>query len=307
MYSDFVGMVWYHVQYGMYNGYVRTQYLSSHKPKPFVPPTPKPTKKPVVTPPPSPEELISREIAAARKLGLVPQGMTAEGNCTWQELDGLLTSAIRLKTKNPSAMRNHVYLTLADYQASNAGAAYNIVLRGVAAAEMYGALIDMGESDPMLNHSNDPYLADAADVETCQQYAGVTSLPGSADWRGLPMLNMVITILDHADGASKKPVLSLDTGHDFFPSHPLTRMDAILAVYRLYNSFYHFLGKVTITHERQANLRAQPSMSAAIVGKVDPGAVYDVVAIPKKGWYQIQLPSGSTAYIAAGMVAYEMQ
>ena len=304
VYTDFVGMVWYHIQYGMFNGYVRTQYLSSHKPKPFVPPTPKPTKKPVVTPPPTPEELMNQQIAAARKLGLVPQGMSTDGNCTWQELDGLLTNAIRLKNKNSSAIRNHVYLSQAEYQAANAGAAFNIVLRGVAAAEMYGALIDMGQSDPSLNHSNDPYIADMAEIEICQQYAGVAASAGSADWRGLPMLDMVITVLDYADGATGKPVMSMDAAHDFFPNHPLTRVDAILGVYSLYNSFYHYLGKVTVTHQRQANLRAEPSMKSAIVGKVDPGAVYDVIAIPKKGWYQIQLPNGTTAYIVGGMVSY---
>lgn len=306
VYTDFVGMVWYHVQYGMYNGYVRTQFLTSHKPKPFVTPTPKSTKKPVVTPPPTPEEMVQQELSSARKLGLIPQGMTTEGNCTWQELDGLLTNLIRLKTKSSGAARNRVYLSRAQYEAANAGAPYNIVLRGVAAAEMYGALIDMGESDPGYNHSHDPFIADVADIEVCQQYAGIAAVPGSADWRALPMIDMVITILDHMDSASGKPVLSLDSAHDFFPTHPLTRQDAILAIYRLYNAFYHYLGKVTVTHQRQANLRAEPSMSAAIVGKVDPGDVFDVIAIPKKGWYQIQLPNGSTAFIVGGMVSYAM-
>ncbi|NLG57871.1 MAG: SH3 domain-containing protein, partial [Clostridiales bacterium] len=146
VYSDFLGMVWYHVQYGMYNGYVKTEFLSETKPRPHVTPTPRPTVKPTPTRTPSPEEEAANEIAAAKALGLVPQGLTAEGNVTWQELDQLLTNAIRLKNKNSAAGRSHVYLSLAEYQAASAGFDFNIVLRGVAAAEMYGALIDMGES-----------------------------------------------------------------------------------------------------------------------------------------------------------------
>jgi hypothetical protein len=232
--------------------------------------------------------------------------MQAEGNCTWQELDGLITNAIRLKNKNPAAIRNHVYLTLADYQAANAGAQFNIVMRGVAAAEMYGALIDMGEMNPMASHANDPYIADAGNIDLCQQYAGVDLDPGSADWRALPMLDMVTVILDHVSGVSGKPVMTIDADHDFLATHALTRADAILAVSRLYHSLHTGIGMVTVTHYRQANLRAQPSMKAAIVGKVDPGAVYEVIDIPKEGWFHIQLPNGTTAYIAAGMVSFMM-
>jgi uncharacterized protein YgiM (DUF1202 family) len=47
-------------------------------------------------------------------------------------------------------------------------------------------------------------------------------------------------------------------------------------------------------------------MKAAIVGKADPGNVYEVVGIPADGWYQIMLPNGTTAYIAAGMVSFTM-
>ncbi len=316
VYSDFLGMVWYHIQYGMFNGYVKTEFLTDHKPKPFVTPTPrptakptstpKPTAKPTPTPTPSPAELIAREIEAARSLGLVPQGMLSEGNVTWQELDGLLTNAIRLKSKNPAAIRSHVYLTLEEYNAANAGAQFNIVLRGVAAAEMYGALIDMGEEDPSLDHSHDPYIADAADIILAQEYAGIVTSDDRSDWRQFPMLEMAITILDHADTTSGKPVMSIDAEHLFFPTHPLTRTDAILGVYRLYRSFHTGMGTVLVTHSRQANLRANPSMKATIIGKADPGNVYVVVAIPSNGWYQIMLPNGTTAFIAAGMVSFTM-
>ena len=305
VYSDFVGMVWYHVQYGMYNGYVKTEFLSDKKPKPFVTPTPKPTVKPAPTKTPSPEEQTAAEIAAAKALGLVPQGMASEGNVTWQELDQLLTNAIHLKNKDSKAVRSHVYLTLGEYQAANAGFDFNIVLRGVAAAELYGALIDMGENDPAFNHSHDPFVADSAAIALCQEHAGISS-SAAGDWRSLPMLDMVLTILDNVDTVSGKPVMALDADHEFLPNNPLTRTEIIQAVYRLYNSFYHFLGKVTVTHTRQANLRAQPSMDAAIVGKVNPGEVYDVVSIPKTSWYEIQLHNGKTAYIVAGMVAFEM-
>ncbi len=310
VYSDFLGMVWYHVQYGMFNGYVKTEFLTDRHPKPFITPTPKPTakptQKPTPTPTPSPAELIAREIQAARSLGLVPQGMLSEGNVSWQELDGLLTNAVRLKSKNSAAIRSHVYLTLEEYQAANAGAQFNIVLRGVAAAEMYGALIDMGEENPALNHSHDPYIADAADVVLAQEYAGVATAADSTDWRQLPLLDMVITVLDHADAGSGHPVMSLDAEHLFLPTHPLTRTDAILGVYRLYHSFYAGIGTVLVTHTRQANLRAEPSMKAAIVGKADPGNVYEVVGIPSNDWYQIMLPNGTTVYIAAGMVSFRM-
>jgi uncharacterized protein YgiM (DUF1202 family) len=310
VYSDILGMIWYHVQYGMFNGYVKTEFLTDRQPKPFITPTPKPTAKPTPTPTPtatpSPAELIAREIEAARSLGLVPQGMLSEGNVTWQELDGLLTNAVRLKSKNPGAIRSHVYLTLEEYQAANAGAQFNIVLRGLAAAEMYGALIDMGEENPRLNHSHDPYIADAADITMAQEYAGVVTTADSSDWRQLPLLDMVITVLDHADTTSGKPVLSIDAEHLFFPTHPLTRTDAILGVYRLYRSFHTGIGTVVVTPTRQANLRAEPSMKAAIVGKADPGNVYEVVGIPTNGWYQIMLPNGTTVYIAAGMVSFTM-
>jgi len=66
------------------------------------------------------------------------------------------------------------------------------------------------------------------------------------------------------------------------------------------------MGTVLATHSRQANLRANPSMKAAIIGKADPGNVYVVVAIPSNGWYQIMLPNGTTAFIAAGMVSFTM-
>lgn len=310
VYSDILGMVWYHIQYGMFNGYVKTEFLTDRQPRPFITPTPKPTAKPTPKPTPtatpSPAELIAREIEAARSLGIVPQGMLSEGNVTWQELDGLLTNAVRLKSKNPAANRSHLYLTLEEYQTANAGAQFSIVLRGLAAAEMYGALIDMGEEDPRLNHSHDPYIADAADITMAQEYAGVVTTADSSDWRQLPLLDMVITVLDHADTASGKPVLSIDAEHLFSPTHPLTRTDAILGVYRLYGSFHTGIGTVLVTHIRQANLRAEPSMKAAIVGKADPGNVYEVVGIPADGWYQIMLPNGTTACIAAGMVSFTM-
>ena len=237
VYSDFLGMVWYHVQYGMFNGYVKTEFLTDRHPKPFITPIPKPTVKPTPKPTPtptlSPAELIAREIESARSQGLVPQGMVSEGNVTWQELDGLLTNAVRLKSKNPAAIRSHVYLTLEEYQAADAGAQFNIVLRGVAAAEMYGALIDMGEEDPRLNHSHDPYIADAADITKAQDYAGVMTAAGSSDWRQLPLLDIVIAVLDHADTTSGHPVMDIDAEHLFFPTHPKSPTVANLGVLRL--------------------------------------------------------------------------
>ncbi len=164
--------------------------------------------------------------------------------------------------------------------------------------------MDMGEMDPALNHSNDPYIVDAADIDLAQQFAGRVTVPGSADWRDKSLLEMVITILDHTDGSTGKAVMEMDAEHEFMPTHPLTRADAIISVYRLYNSFYSYMGTVTVTHSRQANLRTEPSMKAAIIGKVNPQEVYPVVDIPNNGWYHIQLPDGKTCYIAAGMVSF---
>ena len=45
-------------------------------------------------------------------------------------------------------------------------------------------------------------------------------------------------------------------------------------------------------------------MNAEIIGKADPGNVYEVVGIPSNGWYQIIAPNSRTAYIAAGMVSF---
>ena len=304
VYTDFVGMVWYHVQYGMHTGYVKFEFLTQDKPKPFVTPTPKPTARPTATPAPlTPEEFTAQEIAAAKKLGLVPQGMTTGGNCTWQELDALLTNLLKINSKNTAASRNHVYLSLDEYKASNAGSEFGIVLRGVAAAEMYGALIDMGEENPVLEHLNDPFISDAGDIALCQEYAGIDSSVGG--WRALPMQEMVVTILDHVDNLSGRAVMSQDDEAAFRPTHPLTQTEAITAVYRLYNSFHHGIGRVTVTHKRQANIRANPSMSASIVGKVNPGDMFTVISIPSKGWYQIQLSDGTMPYISGGMVAYE--
>ena len=312
VYADFVGMVWYHIQYGMYMGYVKAEFLVQKKPKPFVTPTPKPTARPTAKPtarptatpaPLTPEEFTAQEIAAAKKLGLVPQGMTTDGHCTWQELDALLTNLLKIKSNSTEASRNHVYLSLDEYKASNAGSEFGIVLRGVAAAEMYGALIDMGEENPVLEHLNDPFISDAGDIALCQEYAGIDSSVGG--WRALPMQEMVVTILDHVDNLSGRAVMSQDDEAAFRPTHPLTQTEAITAVYRLYNSFHHGIGRVTVTHKRQANIRANPSMSASIVGKVNPGDMFTVISIPSKGWYQIQLSDGTMPYISGGMVAYE--
>lgn len=307
IYPQFLSDTWSHVQYGMLNGYVKKSFLVNNPPKPYVVPTPKPTPKPIVTPQPKPEDLLHKELNAARTLGLVPVGMIDVGNVTWGELDELLTNAIRLKNRNTSAQRMHVYLSRSEYQQANCGAAFDVVLRGVAAAEMYGALMDMGEQNPAFNHSNDPFIADVTEIALCQEYAGRASGYDAADWRTIPLITMVTTIIDNADMMSGMHVLSLDKEYDFLPNNPLTRADAILAVYRLYRSFNTQLGTVTVVHQRQANLRAAPSMQAEIIGKADPGAVYGVIRIEADGWYQIVLPSGKTAYIAAGMVSFEMQ
>lgn len=311
VYPKFLSDKWSHVQYGMLNGYVMKSFLVRNPPKPYVSPTPKPTTKPTpkptATPQPKPEELLQKELNAARALGLVPVGMIDAGNVTWGELNELLSNAIRLKNRNMSAQRMHVYLSRSEYEQANCGAAFDVVLRGVAAAEMYGALMDMGEQNPAFNHSNDPFIADVTDIALCQEYAGRASGYDAADWRTIPLINMVTTIIDNADTMSGMHVMSLDNEYDFLPNNPLTRTDAILAVYRLYRSFNTQLGTVTVVHQRQANLRAAPSMRAEIIGKADPGAVYGVIRIEADGWYQIVLPSGKTAYIAAGMVSFVMQ
>lgn len=307
VYPQFLSDKWSHVQYSMLNGYVMKSFLVSKLPKPYVAPTAKPTPKPTVAPQIKPEDLLQQELNAARTLGLVPVGMIDAGNVTWGELDELLASAIRIKNKNMSAQRVHVYLSRSEYQNANCGAAFDVVLRGVAAAEMYGALMDMGESNPAFNHSNDPFIADVTDIALCQEYAGRASGYDAADWRTIPLITMVTTIIDNADTLSGLHVLSLDHEHDFLPNNPLTRTDAILAVYRLYRSFNTQLGTVTVVHQRQANLRAAPSMQAEIIGKADPGSVYGVIKIEAHGWYQIVLSNGKTAYIAAGMVSFEMQ
>lgn len=307
IYPQFLSDKWSHVQYGMLNGYVMKSFLVGHPPKPYVSPTAKPTSKPTATPQPKPEDILKQELDAARALGIVPVGMIDAGNVTWGELDEMITNAVRLKNRNASAQRMHVYLTRSEYQAANCGAAFDVVLRGVAAAEMYGALMDMGESNPAFNHSNDPFIADAADIALCQEYAGRAAAYDAADWRTLPLVFMVTTVIDNMDTISGKHILSLDHEQDFLPNNPLTRTDAILAIYRLYRSFNTHLGTVTVVHQRQANLRAAPSMQAEIIGKANPGSIYSVTKIEADGWYQIMLPNGKTAYIAAGMVSFEMQ
>ena len=186
VYSDFLGMVWYHIQYGMFNGYVKTEFLTDRHPKPFITPTPKPTakptQKPTPTPTPSPAELIAREIQAARSLGLVPQGMLSEGNVSWQELDGLLTNAVRLKSKNSAAIRSHVYLTLEEYQAPVS--APNIVRAVWRRRRMYTALIDMGDGNPALNHSHDPILP--MPPTSFDRSTRVGGRRGQFGWRRLP-------------------------------------------------------------------------------------------------------------------------
>ena len=115
-------------------------------------PTYIPTAAPTATP--SPEQRRANEIKEAQMLGIVPQGMKTDGTATWDDLNNLLTNVIRLKTRNPAAQRTHVYLTKEEYEASNAGAQYNMVLRGVAAAEMYGTLLDIGDDKHVNNLTN---------------------------------------------------------------------------------------------------------------------------------------------------------
>ncbi len=302
VYSGFISDKWSHVQYGMFNGYVMKRFLTDKKPEPFVPPTPKPTSKPTAAP--SPEQLRANEIKEAQKLGIVPQGMKTDGIATWDDLNNLLTNVVRLKTKNPAAQRTHVYLTKEEYAASGAGAQYNIVLRGVAAAEMYGLLLDIDDAKHSLDHANDFFIADYVDIQLAQQYAGRTAPYNPNDWRTLDMVEMVLTVLDHTDMHTGENVLSLDAENNFYPTHPLTREDAILAAYRLYNSYTTYVGTVVVTHVRQANLRQGPSMQDTIVGKADPGARYPVVAIEKGRWYKVMLPDGKTAYISGTMVTF---
>lgn len=345
VYSDFVSMEWSHVQYEMFNGFIPNKLIVEKKPKPFHPPTPKPappTRKPVapthkpvkpthkpVTPTrrpgptpvpvptrkptplptriPSPRDLRAAEILAARKLGLVPPGMKADGTATWDDLNTLLTNVIRLKNGNSLAQRSHVYLNLEEYLAGGAGAQFNFVLRGVAAAEIYGALMDMGIPDPAANHSNDPFIADAQEAFTTQQYAGRDVPYTPDDWRTKDLLSMIITVMDYTDASTGKGVMEMDDSHLFRPNQPLTQEDAILAAYRLYHSYSAYVGTVLVTHGRDVNLRAKPSMNADILGTTAPGTTYPVVAIEKGGWYKIQLPDSRTCYIAAGMVAFSQQ
>jgi len=305
VYSDYAPNEWAHVQYRMMNGFVMSKFLVDKKPKPFVTPTPKPTAKP--TQPPTPEERRAAEIKAAQKLGIVPSGMKTDGSATWDDLNNLLTNVIRLKSKNSTAVRSHVYLTKEEYAASQAGAKFNVVLRGVAAAELYGTLLDLGVKEPELNHSNDPFIMDAADAQVAQEYAGKTAAYDGSDWRTKDLLSMIITILDYTDYSSGMGVMTMDDSHQFYPINPLTHEEAILAAYRLYNASSAFVGTVTVTHGRNVNLREKPSMSARILGTTAPGTVYPVLAVEKGGWYKIQLPDGKACFIAAGMVSFNQQ
>ncbi|MGI6694670.1 MAG: SH3 domain-containing protein [Christensenellales bacterium] len=301
VYSGFISSQWAHVQYGMFNGYVMKKFLTSNKPRPFVSPTPKPTPIPTATP--SPEQRRANEIKEAQKLGIVPQDMKTDGIATWDNLNSLLTNVVRLKTKSSAAQRTHVYLTKEEYEASGAGTQYNMVLRGVAAAEMYGVLLDIDDNKHSLDYVNDPFIADYADIQLVQQYAGRIAPYNPNDWRTMDLGEMVLIVMDHTDMRTGENVLGLDAEHNFYPTHPLTNEDAILAAYRLYNSCTNYVGTVVVTHTRQANLRKGPSMKNAIVGKADPGASYQVVAV-EKGWYKVLLPDGKTAYISGSMVAF---
>ena len=304
-YSESSNDQWTQVQYGMYQGFIMNKFLTDKKPSPFVSPTPKPTPMPTATP--SPEQRRSIEIMEAQKLGIVPPGMKADGITTWHDLNNLLTNVVRLKTKNPAAQRYHVYLTLEEYLASSAGAQYNMVLRGVAAAEMYGALLDIGDDKHDFNHVHDSFIADFADFQLAQQYAGHIGPYQPDDWRTMDLGGIALTVMDHADARTGESIFSLDTDHNFYPTHPLTNEDAILAAYRLYNSFTTYVGTVVVTHTRPANLRKGPSMKNAVIGKADPGTSFPVVAVEKGGWYQILLPDGKTAYISGSMVAFYQQ
>lgn len=302
VYSGFVSNQWSHVQYGMFNGYVMTKFLTLKKPKPFVSPTPKPTPRPTAAP--SPEQRHANEIREAQKLGIVPQGMKTDGIATWDDLNTLLTNVVRLKTGNPAAQRTHVYLTREEYEASEAGARYNMVLRGVAAAELYGVLLDIDSTKHGLDHTNDLFIADYADIRLAQQYAGRIASYNPDDWRTIDLIEMVLVVMDHTDARTGENVLSLDAEHNFYPTHPLTREDAILAAFRLYNSYTTFMGTVVVTHIRPANLRQGPSMKDAIIGKADPGDSFPVAAVEKDGWYKVLLPDGRSAYISGSMVAF---
>lgn len=305
VYSGFISSQWAHVQYGMFNGYVMKKFLTSNKPRPFVSPTPKPTPIPTATP--SPEQRRANEIMEAQKLGIVPQGMRTDGIATWDDLNNLLTNVVRLKIMNPAAERTHVYLTREEYEASSAGAQYNMVLRGVAAAEMYGVLLDIDDTKHSLDHANDPFIADYADIRLAQQYTGRTAPYNPDDWRTIDLGEMVLAVLDHADARTGESVLSLDAGYNFYPIHPLTHEDAILAAYRLYNSCAAYVGTVVVTHSRPVNLRQGPSKKDAIVGKADPGTIYPVIAVEKGGWYKVLLPDGRIVYISGSMVSFYPQ
>ncbi len=317
VFSDFVDDQWLHVQYGMYSGYMMSKFLTVKEPEPFVSPTPKPTLKPAPTPtlrptarptdPPTPEQRRANEILEAQKLGIVPQGMKTDGIATWDDLNNLLTNVVRLKTMNPAAERTHVYLTKEEYEASGAGAQYDMVLRGVAAAEMYGVLLDIGDTKHSHDHANDPYIADYADIHMAQEYAARTALYDPNDWRTMDLGEMVLAVLDHTDARTGESVLSLDVEYKLYPTHPLTREDAILAAYRLYNSCSAYVGTVVVTHKRPVNLRQGPSTKHAIVDKADPGAIYPVVAVEKGGWYKVLLPDGRNVYISGSMVTFYPQ
>ncbi|MGI6694669.1 MAG: SH3 domain-containing protein [Christensenellales bacterium] len=327
VYSDFISNQWSHVQYGMHNGFVMKNFLTDMDPGPFVPPTPrpprptptprpprptpvptpKPTPIPTPTATPSPEQRRANEIMEAQKLGIVPQGMRTDGIATWDDLNNLLTNVVRLKIMNPAAERTHVYLTREEYEASSAGAQYNMVLRGVAAAEMYGVLLDIDDTKHSLDHANDPFIADYADIRLAQQYTGRTAPYNPDDWRTIDLGEMVLAVLDHADARTGESVLSLDAGYNFYPIHPLTHEDAILAAYRLYNSCAAYVGTVVVTHSRPVNLRQGPSKKDAIVGKADPGTIYPVIAVEKGGWYKVLLPDGRIVYISGSMVSFYPQ
>ena len=322
VFGDFESDQWLHVQYGMYNGYMMSKFLKDKEPAPFVPPTPKPTPIPTVRPTgmptyiptaaptatPSPEQRRANEIKEAQMLGIVPPGMKTNGAATWDDLNNLLTNVIRLKTRNPAAQRTHVYLTKEEYEASNAGAQYNMVLRGVAAAEMYGTLLDIGDDKHVNNLTNDPFIADYTDIRLAQQYAGRTAPYNPNDWRTKDLGELVLSVLDHTDARTGESVFSLDVEYKFYPTHPLTHEDAILAALRIYNSCSSYVGTVVVSHNRPVNLRKGPSTKHAIVGRADPGTSFSVVAIEKGGeWYKVLLPDGNTVYISGSMVAFYPQ
>jgi hypothetical protein len=180
------------------------------------------------------------ELAAARGLGLVSDAMNAEGNASWYDLYDLLDNAIRIKTgRQDMSWASVKAFSLSDSEVSRADAVRVLYLgalsMGYHAAALAGAsLADMANAPLSLPGYQNARYEDIAPAGERKQVAGMYDFGLAAD--AARTGDLITFCIRQEDLISHRKVMELsDAG--FRPLEPLTRREAILAVYRLFNSF----------------------------------------------------------------------